>query len=442
MSKKINVVSDQMTTSRRLKAIMSGSIGNLVEWYDWYAYSAFSIYFAPVFFPQSDSTVQLLNTAGIFAVGFLMRPIGGWLFGSLADRVGRKFSMTLSVLLMSLGSLLIALTPSYESIGVLAPILLLIARLLQGLSVGGEYGTSATYLSEMATAKHRGFFSSFQYVTLIGGQLIALGIQLVMQKLFLTEDQMHEWGWRVPFFIGAVLSLVALYLRSHMEETNEFKIIKNTNEETVKKKSGSLRELMRHKKSLGIVVGLTMGGTIAFYTYSTYMQKFLVNTVHLSKDDSTLVTFLSLLIFALIQPVFGLLSDKIGRKPLLLAFGILGTLATYPLLSAVSGASEKWEAFGYIMIALIIVSGYTSINAVVKAELFPTEIRALGVGFPYSVTVAIFGGTAEYIALWFKNVGHETYFYWYVTGCIFISLIVYSFMKDTRKTSTFGDTND
>lgn len=442
MSEKICTTVDQMTTSSRLKAIMSGSIGNLVEWYDWYAYSAFSIYFAPVFFPKSDSTVQLLNTAGIFAVGFLMRPIGGWLFGSLADRIGRKFSMTLSVLLMSLGSLLIALTPSYETIGVLAPILLLVARLLQGLSVGGEYGTSATYLSEMATAKHRGFFSSFQYVTLIGGQLIALGIQLIMQKLFLTEDQMHEWGWRVPFVIGAILSLVALYLRSHMEETSEFKKIKNADKEIVKKKSGSLRELIKHKKSLGIVVGLTLGGTIAFYTYSTYMQKFLVNTVHLTKDDSTLVTFLSLLVFALIQPVFGLLSDKIGRKPLLLAFGILGTLATYPLLTAVSEASGKWEAFGYIMIALIIVSGYTSINAVVKAELFPTEIRALGVGFPYSITVAIFGGTAEYIALWFKNVGHETYFYWYVTGCIFISLIVYSFMQDTRINSTFGDTNE
>jgi MHS family alpha-ketoglutarate permease-like MFS transporter len=442
MSKQISITSDKMTTSRRLKAIMSGSIGNLVEWYDWYAYSAFSIYFAPVFFPESNSTVQLLNTAGIFAVGFLMRPIGGWLFGSLADRIGRKFSMTLSVLLMSLGSLLIALTPSYESIGVLAPILLLVARLLQGLSVGGEYGTSATYLSEMATAKHRGFFSSFQYVTLIGGQLIALGIQLVMQKLFLTEDQMHEWGWRVPFFIGAALSLVALYLRSHMEETNEFKKIKDADMETAKKRGSSLRELMRHKKSLGIVVGLTLGGTIAFYTYSTYMQKFLVNTVHLTKDDSTLVTFLSLLIFALIQPAFGLLSDKIGRKPLLLAFGILGTLATYPLLLAVSNASGKWEAFGYIMIALIIVSGYTSINAVVKAELFPTEIRALGVGFPYSITVAIFGGTAEYIALWFKNIGHETYFYWYVTGCIFISLIVYSFMRDTQKTSTFGTVKD
>jgi len=436
-----NVAPEQMSTGRRLKAIMSGSVGNLVEWYDWYAYSAFSIYFAPVFFPESDSTAQLLNTAGIFAVGFLMRPIGGWLFGSLADRVGRKFSMTLSVLLMSLGSLLIALTPSYEAIGVLAPILLLVARLLQGLSVGGEYGTSATYLSEMATAKHRGFFSSFQYVTLIGGQLIALGIQLAMQKLFLNDEQMHEWGWRIPFFIGAALSLVALYLRSHMDETSAFKKIENSDSEVIKKKGGSLRELMRHPKALATVVGLTLGGTIAFYTYSTYMQKFLVNTVNLTKDESTLITFLSLLIFALIQPAFGLLSDKIGRKPLLLAFGILGTLATYPLLTAVSNASGKWEAFGYIMIALIIVSGYTSINAVVKAELFPTEIRALGVGFPYSITVAIFGGTAEYIALWFKNAGHETYFYWYVTGCIFISLIVYSLMKDTRKNSTFGDTN-
>ncbi|AWG26324.1 MFS transporter [Flavobacterium kingsejongi] len=433
---------EEMSMARRVKAIMSGSIGNLVEWYDWYAYSAFSIYFAPVFFPESSATAQLLNTAGIFAVGFLMRPIGGWLFGSLADRAGRKFSMTLSVLLMSFGSLLIALTPSYEAIGVLAPILLLVARLLQGLSVGGEYGTSATYLSEMATAKHRGFFSSFQYVTLIGGQLIALGIQLAMQKLFLTDAEMHDWGWRVPFFIGAALSLVALYLRSHMDETAAFKKTEeNENVVEEKKKSGSLRELMRHPKALAIVVGLTLGGTIAFYTYSTYMQKFLVNTVHLTKDESTLITFLSLLIFALLQPAFGLLSDKIGRKPLLLAFGVLGTIATYPLLTAVSNSSGKWEAFGYIMIALVIVSGYTSINAVVKAELFPTEIRALGVGFPYSVTVALFGGTAEYIALWFKDAGHETYFYWYVTGCIFISLLVYSYMKDTRKTSTFGDTN-
>lgn len=433
MSKQSNHLSSSNT--HRLRAIISGSIGNLVEWYDWYAYSAFSLYFASVFFPDSSATAQLLNTAGIFAVGFLMRPIGGWLFGNIADRKGRKYSMTLSVLLMSFGSILIASTPSYASIGVMAPILLLLARLLQGLSVGGEYGTSATYLSEMASPNRRGFYSSFQYVTLIGGQLIALGVQLLLQKLFLTDEQMHSWGWRIPFIIGGVLSLVALYLRSHMDETETFK--KHQHESP--KKHGALKELMRHPKAVAIVVGLTLGGTIAFYTYSTYMQKFLVNTVHLTKEQATLITFLTLLIYASLQPLFGLLSDKIGRKPLLLGFGILGTIATVPLLTALSHSTHQWEAFMYILMALIIVSGYTSINAIVKAELFPTEIRALGVGFPYSITVAIFGGTAEYVALWFKNSGHEAYFYWYVTGCIFISLLVYFFMRDTKEISLIKD---
>lgn len=421
-----------LSTHSRLKAIVSGSVGNLVEWYDWYAYSAFSLYFAPVFFPDSNPTAQLLNTAGIFAVGFLMRPIGGWLFGSIADRVGRKRAMTMSILLMSLGSLLIALTPSYNSIGIFAPILLLTARLLQGLSVGGEYGTSATYLSEMATPGRRGFYSSFQYVTLIGGQLLALGVQLIMQKLLLTSEQMNEWGWRIPFVIGACLSVTALYLRSNMDETDAFK---HEHEKDKEHKSGTLLELMRHPKAVLTVVGLTLGGTIAFYTYTTYMQKFLVNTVHLTKSQSTMLTFSSLLIYAGIQPLFGLLSDKIGRRPLLIGFGVLGTLATVPLLTMLSHAETQWQAFGLMMIALLIVSGYTSINAVVKAELFPAKIRALGVGFPYSVTVAIFGGTAEYIALAFKNAGNESYFYWYVSGCVFISLLVYVLMKDTSRDS-------
>lgn len=421
----------ELTQAGRLKAIISGSVGNLVEWYDWYAYSAFSLYFAPVFFPKSSTTAQLLNTAGIFAVGFLMRPVGGWLFGLLADKKGRKYAMTLSVLLMSFGSLLIALTPSYQSIGIAAPALLLMARLLQGLSVGGEYGTSATYLSEMATADRRGFYSSFQYVTLIGGQLIALGIQLIMQQFLLSEEQMHSWGWRVPFIIGAVLSLIALYLRSHMQESAAFQ----NQAGSPRSGRGSLQELLKHPRAVAIVVGLTLGGTVAFYTYSTYMQKFLVNTVQLSKQQSTLITCSTLLIFACLQPLFGLLSDKIGRRPLLIGFGVLGTIATIPLLNALSHTSSSLTAFGLIMIALIIVSGYTSINAVVKAELFPTEIRALGVGFPYSITVAVFGGTAEYVALWFKNDGHESYFYVYVTCCILMSLIVYLFMKDTKSTS-------
>ncbi len=414
----------------RLKAILGGSIGNLVEWYDWYAYSAFSLYFAHIFFPKDDPTAQLLNTAGIFAVGFLMRPIGGWVFGRIADRAGRKKAMTSSVLLMSFGSLLIALTPGYASIGLIAPAILLLARMLQGLSVGGEYGTSATYLSEVATSNRRGFYSSFQYVTLIGGQLIALGLQLLLQKIFLTSDQLHAWGWRIPFIVGAILSLVALYLRSNLEETEAYKKKINTGE-----KRGSIKELLRYPKSIATVVGLTLGGTIAFYTYSTYMQKFLVNTVHLTKDQSTMLSFITLLFFAAIQPLFGMLSDRIGRRPLLLAFGVLGTVCTIPLLTTLSNTTSQWQVFWLLMTALIIVSGYTSINAVVKAELFPGQIRALGVGLPYALTVAIFGGSAEYIALYMKDIGHESWFYWFVTGCIFVSLIVYVTMKDTKHNS-------
>ena len=423
----------EITTADRIKAIVGGSIGNLVEWYDWYAYAAFAIYFSHAFFPSGDQTAQLLNTAGIFAVGFLMRPIGGWIFGTMADKIGRKKAMTLSVLLMSFGSLLIALTPTYETIGILAPALLLAARLLQGLSVGGEYGVSATYLSEMATSNRRGFYSSFQYVTLIGGQLTALGIQLILQKLILTEDQLHDWGWRIPFIIGAILSIFALYMRSNLHETEAFE--KNKDTKTKKEKNGTIKELLKHPKALITVVGLTLGGTLAFYTYTTYMQKFLVNTVLLTKEQSTLISFISLLIFACLQPVFGSLSDKIGRRPLLLGFGILGTVFTVPLLTGLSHTTSMWGAFFYLIAALIIVSGYTSINAVVKAELFPANIRALGVGLPYALTVAIFGGSAEYVALLFKQQGVESYYYWYITACIAFSLLVYVFMKDTKKTS-------
>ncbi len=418
----------QHNTAWRLKAIITGSAGNLVEWYDWYAYAAFALYFAPAFFPEGNDTVKLLNTAAIFAVGFLMRPIGGWLFGRIADRKGRKAAMTLSVLLMSLGSLMIAITPSYGSIGLLAPVLLLLARLLQGLSVGGEYGTSATYLSEIATPEKRGFFSSFQYVTLIGGQLIALGIQLLLQKVFLSPAQLNEWGWRIPFFIGAVLALVVLHMRRNMEESVKL--------DEQKPERGSLSVLMKkHPRAVLTVVGLTMGGTLAFYTYTTYMQKFLVNTVHLSKEQSTLIVFVLMLIYACLQPVFGRISDKYGRKPLLIGFGILGTLFTVPILTTLSHTASAISAFFLILAALLIVSGYTSINAVVKAELFPSEIRALGVGLPYALTVAIFGGTAEYIALYFKHIGHEPWYYWYITLCIFISLIVYIVIRDTRHTS-------
>ena len=420
-----------MTTTKRLKSIIRGSIGNLIEWYDWYVYAAFSIYFAKAFFPNGSLTAQLLNTSAIFAVGFFMRPIGGWLIGSYADRHGRKKALIGSVLLMCLGSLIIALTPSYETIGIAAPISLTLARLLQGLSVGGEYASSATYLSEMATEGKRGFFSSFQYVTLIAGQLFALLVLIVLQQFVLSTAQLESWGWRIPFILGALLSLVALHLRLGMEESASF--IKHKNEP---KKESLIRTLFRYPKEISIVVGLTMGGTLAFYTYSTYMQKYLINSAGMSKDTATLISAATLFVFMLIQPLVGALSDKVGRRPILIAFGVLGTILTVPILTMLNHVQTFWGAFTLIMIALTIVSGYTSINAVVKAELFPVEIRTLGVGLPYATTVSLFGGTAEYVALWFKNSGMESGFYWYVSACIGCSLLVYVFMRDTKTCST------
>lgn len=419
-----------LTNTQRLKSIFRGSVGNMIEWYDWYVYAAFSIYFAKSFFPNGDLTAQLLNTSAIFAVGFFMRPIGGWLMGSYADRHGRKKALITSVLLMCIGSLMIAITPSYETIGIAAPILLIIARLLQGLSVGGEYASSATYLSEMATKNQRGFFSSFQYVTLIGGQLLALLVLILLQQVFLTTEQLENWGWRIPFAIGAFFALIALRLRQGMQETASF-----TGHKQTPLKESLFRTLLRYPKEIGVVVGLTMGGTLAFYTYSTYMQKFLINSAGMSKNQSTLISAATLFIFMLIQPVIGALSDKVGRRPILITFGLLGTLCTVPILSMLNHVETSLGAFSLIMVALLIVSGYTSINAVVKAELFPVEIRALGVGLPYAITVSLFGGTAEYVALWFKSKGIESGFYWYVTACIACSLFVYLFMKDTQRCS-------
>ena len=421
----------------RLRSIISGSVGNLVEWYDWYAYSAFALYFAPVFFPHGSATAQLLNTAAIFAVGFLMRPLGAWLLGAYADRHGRRAALLLSVRLMAGGSLLIAATPGYARIGVAAPALLLLARLVQGISVGGEYGTSATYLSEMAGARHRGFWSSFQYLTLMGGQLLALVVQLGLQQL-LTPAQLGDWGWRVPFVIGALAALGALYLRTHMGETTAFEqhrqglLAADAEGEGRAPSPGQLRRLMQHPRAVLTVVGLTLGGTLAFYTFTTYAQKFLVNTSGFSKEQATLISFGVMTVALLFQPLLGAISDKVGRRPVLLMFGIGATLGTVPLLRQLAHTHDAGVAAGLLIAALFVVSGYTSISAVVKAELFPTEIRALGVGLPFALTVAIFGGTAEYVALFAKAHGVEEWFYWYVTGCALLSLLVYWRMGETR----------
>jgi MHS family alpha-ketoglutarate permease-like MFS transporter len=418
---------------RRLKAIFVGSIGNLIEWYDFYAYTAFALYFANAFFPGNDPVLQQLNAAMLFAIGFVMRPIGGLLFGHLADHHGRRNALMFSVLLMCFGSLVIAVTPTYASIGRAAPVILGLARVIQGLSLGGEYGASATYLTEVADEKHRGFYVSFHYVTLIGGQLCALLVLLVLQQLFLSGDQMRAWGWRIPFVVGALLAIIALVMRRNLHETDAF-----VEANRPARREISARALLRYPREVLIVVGLTAGGTTCFYTYTTYMQKFLKLSVGLTDNQTTLVSAATLVFALCLQPIYGALSDRIGRKPLLVWFGVMGTVFTIPLLRTLQTTTSAVVAFLLIAAAWLIISGYTSVNSVVKAELFPTTVRATGVGLPFAVTTSIFGGPAESIALWFKSIGHEIWFSYYLTCVIALSLIVSLAMRDTKRQSAIG----
>ncbi|MFI0776713.1 MFS transporter [Streptomyces sp. NPDC021212] len=413
------------------RAVLGGSIGNLVEWFDWFVYASFATYFAGAFFPKGNDTAQLLNTAGIFAVGFFMRPIGGWLLGRYADRRGRKAALTLTVTLMSASALLIAIAPTYDQVGYFGAFILLVARLLQGLSVGGEYAASATYLTEASQPGRRGFVSSFQYVSMTMGQLIGLGLQILLQHT-MSDDALHSYGWRIPFIVGAVAAAVVFWLRRNLLETEAY-----TEEEGAGQgaERGSIGQLLRHRKEAALVIALTMGGTVAYYTYTTYLTKYLSNTAGLSKDDASLVSFCALFLFMLLQPVAGSLSDRIGRRPLLISFGIGSMLGTVPIMTALSHTDTFLGALLLSLAALVIITGYTSINAVVKAELFPTHVRALGVALPYALANALFGGTAEYVALWFKDAGMESGFYWYVSGCAAVSLVVYLTMRETRDTA-------
>ncbi|HEV7874441.1 MAG TPA: MFS family transporter [Enterovirga sp.] len=414
----------------RILAIVGSSSGNLVEWFDFYAYAFTALYFSSSFFSflsKTDQTMQLFYSAAVFAIGFLMRPIGGWVFGWIADRYGRKNSMMISVLMMCAGSLAIGCLPTYATIGIAAPILLLLFRMLQGLSVGGEYGTSATYMSEVALAGRRGFFGSFQYVTLIGGQLLA-SLVIVLLELGLDEGQMRAWGWRVPFFIGAAAAVVAFYLRRALTETSSA-------ETRSRKEAGSIGALLRdHPRAFMTVIGYTAGGSLIFYTFTTYMQKYLVNTAHMPKETTNLVMTAVLFTYMCLQPPFGALSDRIGRKTSMLCFGGLATLCTVPLMYAIGGVTSPIMAYVLIVAALAIVSFYTSISGLVKAEMFPAEVRALGVGLSYAIANAVFGGTAEAVALWFKDAGHENWFFWYVTVMCAISFLTALTMLQRRPT--------
>ncbi|WP_426808202.1 MFS family transporter [Pseudomonas sp. WOUb67] len=416
----------------RVRAIMGACSGNLVEWYDFFIYAYTAIYFAASFFPKGDTTTQLLATAGVFAVGFFMRPLGGWIFGWLADTRGRKVSMIISVFMMCGGSLMIAVMPTYETVGIAAPIMLVVARLIQGLSVGAEYGTGATYISEIATPGRRCFYGSFQYFTIIAGQLLALFTVVILQQT-LTDEQLREWGWRIPFFIGAVSAVVVVYLRRSMHETASKKDMKREG-------AGSLRGMFKHKRAVALVIAFTIGGSLYFYTFTTYMQKFLVISAGFDAETVSFIMTSALIGFMLCQPLFGLMADRLGIKIHMLMFSGLGVLLVIPLLFTIKGTQSPFVAFALVFGGLVIASLYTPIAGIVKAELFPPAVRALGVGFPYAIGNAAFGGTAEYVALSFRAEGTEDYFFFYVAAVLCVTFIASMLMPNlTRHGYISGD---
>ncbi|WP_377370570.1 MFS transporter [Phenylobacterium ferrooxidans] len=419
-----------LTPMQRFRAILGGSAGNFVEWYDWFVYSSFALYFAKHFFPKGDETAQLLQAAAVFAVGFLARPIGAWFMGLYADRAGRKAALTVSVSMMCAGSFAIAIIPDYSMIGTAAPVALVLARLVQGLSLGGEYGASATYMSEMAGRKRRGFWSSFLFVTLILGQLTALGVLILLQNILSPED-LAQWGWRIPFAIGGVLAIVVFWIRTGLEESQSYLTAQAEGAE----RSRTMLLFVKFPKETATIFALTSAGSLAFYAYTTYMQKFLVNTSGFTKDMATAITAAALLVYMIAQPAFGALSDVVGRKATLLAAFLLGSIFTYPIFSRIAVTSDATMAFALMCALVLILSGYTAVNAVLKAELFPAHVRALGVALPYATANAIFGGTAEYVALWFKKEGMESGFYVYVASIMAIAFLVALTLRDTNKHS-------
>lgn len=402
---------------------MAGSAGNLIEWYDFYAYAYTALYFASSFFPAGDRTAQLINVAAIYAAGFLIRPLGGWYFGRYADRHGRRAAMIASVVLMGAGSLLVAILPTYATIGAAAPALLLVARLMQGFSTGGQYGAAATYLSEIAEPGKRGFYASFQFVTLIGGQLFALLTVFLLQTA-MSDVAIREWGWRIPFFLGAVLAGVFILFRDAMHETAE---PAGKGDE-----AGSLRTLMQHPRAMLTVMALSAAGAVTLYTFTTYMQKYLVNTAGMDVTTASRTMLIVTFAFLLLQPLLGILSDRIGRRTNLLIFSGGMTLFAVPLLGAIGKAQTMGSALLLTFAALAIMSFYTSVSGLFKAELFPANVRALGVGLGHAIASAIFGGTAEYAALTLKQMGHEQVFAWYVSAVCAVAFVVALRMREPR----------
>jgi len=397
--------------SSRLRPLLAAAVGNVVEWFDLTIYATFAVYFSPLFFPAQDETASLLSTFVVFAVGFFVRPLGGWLLGAYADKRGRKPALTLTITLMAVPTFVIGVSPTYETIGIAAPILLVAARMLQGFAAGGESGSAMAYLSEIAPPNRYGLYTSLWYTTVVVGILAASLLGYVLAQV-LSPAALGDWGWRVPFLVGGAAGLLGMWVRAAMQETLVEREAGDSH------RQAGLRTLLADypRETLRIIV-LMAGAATAWYTFVSYMPTHLIKSVGLSATETFGVHTVALAVFMVMLPAFGALSDRIGRRALGLVFALGGALLIVPLTGSFS---DYWLQSLAVDLALMTLTACIfSVLAAVMTEQFPSRMRAMGVGAPYNLATAIFGGTAPFLLTWLAGNDRATWYFAYVSVLAF-----------------------
>lgn len=424
---------DDNAPNQRFRTLLGAGVGNMLEWYDWSVYAIFAPFFAAQFFVDDGATGALLSTLAVFAVGFLMRPIGGFLFGWLADRRGRRYSMTTSMLLMAAGSLVIGVTPVAGQIGVWAAVILIIARLGQGLAHGGEIAASYTYIAEVAPRARRGLWSTSLYISVTAGVVLAALIGAGASTI-LGADALRDWAWRVPFLLGGLLGLVGLHLRRTLAETEAFLAEPDSGRSERPAQPTTMRELMRglsqNKANLSRMIGLSLACTVVVYTWSIGISGFAISSRGVPAGGALWATVGANVVFMVTLPLWGALSDRIGRRPVFFVYSAAFMLLSFPLLAAIDDSPLR--LFFVTSVALFFLGAFVGIMPAYFAELFPTNVRASGIGVPYSFTVAIFGGTAPYVATWLASHHQEWVFALYSVVVVAIGLVTILLSPETK----------